>query len=307
MGLEVPTVIPTIDFSGDVCDVRRKVLQACEEFGCFQAVYNERVLHQVRGELFDSMIELFNLPTETKVKNVSEKPYFGYIGKSDIIPLYESLGIEHAHLKESVQSFTDLMWPKGNLQFCETVNSFIKEVWEVEGLIRRMIMEGLDALDLYESHVKSSTAVFRVMKYDAPLPPQSALGLSPHTDKNFITLVFQDNVSGLEVLSKDEKTWIPIAPSPQSFVVFIGQSFMAWSNNRLHAAQHRVMMKGDKTRFSCGLFSTPRDGMLVEVPTNLVDEKHPLAYKPFIFLDYLNYFYKDSGLKDNALQTFAGI
>lgn len=113
--------IPTIDFSEgnlkpgtsswfSVCnDVRR----ALEEYGCFVALY-DKISQQHRTSMFSELKELFDLPTEIKMKNVSDKPYFGYIGNHPSIPpLHESLGIENATTLEGVESFTNIIWPKG--------------------------------------------------------------------------------------------------------------------------------------------------------------------------------------------------
>lgn len=118
--------IPTIDFSEgnlkpgtsswfSVCnDVRR----ALEEYGCFVALY-DKISQQHRTSMFSELKELFDLPTEIKMKNVSDKPYFGYIGNHPSIPpLHESLGIENATTLEGVESFTNIIWPKrGNNHF----------------------------------------------------------------------------------------------------------------------------------------------------------------------------------------------
>ena len=79
----------------------------------------------------------------------------------------------------------------------------------------------------------------------------------------------------------------------------------AWSNGRLHAARHRVVISGDTDRYSCGLFSTPKEEAVIEVPDELVDKEHPLQYRPFNFSDYLSYFV--SKLSDDALEIYAGI
>ncbi|OVA05589.1 hypothetical protein BVC80_979g5 [Macleaya cordata] len=57
--------------------------------------------------------DLFDLPLETKVKNLSKKPYMGYVAMQHVLPLFESSGIEEAHQLDQAQAFTDLMWPDG--------------------------------------------------------------------------------------------------------------------------------------------------------------------------------------------------
>ncbi|WMV06896.1 hypothetical protein MTR67_000281 [Solanum verrucosum] len=63
----------------------------------------------------------------------------------------------------------------------------------------------------------------------------------------------------------------------------------AWTNDRLTSAQHRVVTTGDKDRFSVQLFSLLNPDYTLKVPKELVDEEHPLMYKPFKMPEYTKY------------------
>lgn len=124
MGSQSPSTIPVIDLSNE--DLKpgtktwvstcKEIRHALEEFGCFQAIYR-KVSLDLHNQTFATAAELFELPTETKKKNTSTKPYFDYFGQYSVIPLYESLGIDNPTTLESTQSFTNLMWPSGNDRF----------------------------------------------------------------------------------------------------------------------------------------------------------------------------------------------
>lgn len=79
----------------------------------------------------------------------------------------------------------------------------------------------------------------------------------------------------------------------------------AWSNGRIEAARHRVVMKGKKERYTFGLFSMPKEGAIIQVPNELVDIHHPLLYRPFIFSDF--YYNFVNNIREHALQDFAGL
>lgn len=68
-------------------------------------------------------------------------------------------------------------------------------------------------------------------------------------------------------------------------------------------------MSEDKERYSFGLFSLPKDGIKIEVPPELVDDKiHPLRYGPFTYGDYIQYFLSiDRKENTHALDLFAGV
>jgi isopenicillin N synthase-like dioxygenase len=86
-----------------------------------------------------------------------------------------------------------------------------------------MILESLGVEKYMEEHMNSTDYVLRLMKYKSPQTNDTKLGLVSHTDQNITTILYQNQVGGLEVMTKDEK-WISYMPSPNSFVVMIGDS-----------------------------------------------------------------------------------
>ncbi|KAI3882882.1 hypothetical protein MKX03_015777 [Papaver bracteatum] len=304
--------IPYIDFSKDANDLVegsegwknlcKQVGEACENFGCFQVVYNQAPV-KLHEELLMGMKELFGLPDETKEKNVHSKPHrkTGYLSKIEAVPLFESLGIINADILDEAGAFTDLMWPNGNPAMCRTIHSAAKMLQELEGVVRKMIFQYLGVGDYYDSNIKNSDNVFRVLKYKAPRSDESDIGLPPHTDKSILTILYQD-INGLEFLSK-EGQWFQTQPG--TFTVLAGEALMAWSNGRIHAPTHRVIMRGGKDRYSYAIFATPNDGATVEIPKELIDKDHPLQFRSFNYMDFLQYLYANPHL-DNPLKIYAG-
>ncbi|XP_059633896.1 probable 2-oxoglutarate-dependent dioxygenase AOP1.2 [Cornus florida] len=148
MGSQTFPKLPTISFTaenlkpGSSSWIARgnDVRQALEDYGCFVAVY-DKVSLDLDNNVFCALQELFDLPTETKEKNTSELPFFGYIGNGPLTPLYESMGIYNAATPEEIQSFTNLMWSAGNDLFCEPVYSYSMLVSELEQVVKRMVFE----------------------------------------------------------------------------------------------------------------------------------------------------------------------
>lgn len=82
----------------------------------------------------------------------------------------------------------------------------------------------------------------------------------------------------------------------------------AWTNGRLHAAVHRVMMKGDKTRFSIGLFSVGQSGYFIKAPKEMVDDEYPLLFKPFDYEEFLKFFVLEENIDNKlALKKYCGM
>ncbi|XAR50602.1 hypothetical protein NMG60_11004964 [Bertholletia excelsa] len=314
MGSQQPLSLPIIDFSHPELkpgqpewdSLKAQVRQALEEYGCFEALFPKIPL-DLRKALFGTLRELFDLPLQTKLRNHSPKPYHGYIGQYPQVPLFESMGIEDAPLPEKAQGFTNLMWPEGNPDFCKTIQAYSEQLSELDVIIRRMVLESL-GLEMYlDEHMESTNYILRVMKYEGPQTRETKLGLTCHTDKNIVTILHQNQVQGLEVQTK-YGDWISLKPSPDSFIAMIGDSFYAWTNGRLHSPYHRVMMTGNEARYSVGLFSCPKAGYIIKAPEELVDEDHPLLFKPFDLAEFMEFYHsKPDQRAQSTLQTFCGV
>lgn len=311
-------MIPCFDFCKDRValeegseewkQMSKKVREVCESHGCFLLVCDEIIPKSVHEELFYNMKALFDLPLETKQQHISSKPYSSYNGKSPVIPLCESFGIDDVPLSDSAEAFTNLMWPQGNTTFSETLKTMSSKMQELSFVLMKMIVEGYGLPQHYISDVENmqSSSNSRLIKYKVPKSNNDFnTALLSHTDKNALTILCQNEVQGLQVLSKTGK-WIELEIPQDGFVVIVGDTLKAWSNGRLHAATHRVMMSGDKERYSFGVFAMPKEEMKIEVPRELVDDEiHPLRYHPFKYGEYISYFV--SNLKENALEVFVGL
>ncbi|XP_015868730.2 probable 2-oxoglutarate-dependent dioxygenase AOP1 [Ziziphus jujuba] len=316
MGSETPSIkLPLIDFSipgglkpctPEWDSVRSQVRQALEEFGCFEASFNKVPL-DIRKAVFDALKQLFDLPLQTKVRNVSNKPFHGYVGQYPQVPLFESMGIDDATDSPKVESFTNIFWHQGNPSFSKTVQLFSKQLSELDQIVRRMILESLGLEKYLDEHMESTNYLLRVMKYKGPQSTDTKLGLNAHTDKNIVTILYQNQVEGLEVQTKNGD-WITVKPSQDSFTVMIGDSLYAWTNGRLHSPFHRVMMTGNEDRYSTGLFSIPKAGYTIKAPEEVVDEDHPLLFKPFDHVEFLGFYYSEAGQRaESALTAYCGV
>ncbi|KAJ0976149.1 hypothetical protein J5N97_018114 [Dioscorea zingiberensis] len=259
---------------------------------------DQALLHKT----FSSMQQLFNLPHETKLKNSTPKPYYTYLNTAT----YETLAVINSSPPEELRAFTRLMWPNGNDdKFYETMNLMSKKMRELSMIILNMLRNSYGiGLDVKEENIDP---LFRMMKYSAPMSDEPVHGVAPHTDRNFITLLCQNEVDGLLFKPRDDGEWVKVNPDPGSFIVFAGDALRVWSNGRVHSPPHMVMMCGDKERLSCGLFLCPKGDQVVEPCHDLVDDEHPPLFKPFIFLDYLHYASENAFRVDTVLDSFAGI
>ncbi|KAK9101849.1 hypothetical protein Sjap_019103 [Stephania japonica] len=213
------------------------------------------------------------------------------------------MGIDDVDIPEKAESFVKTLWPQGNPKFSEFI---CKAIGELDHMVRRMVLESLGVEKYYDKHIESTNHLLRVMKYKGPQTSEAKIGLNSHTDKNILTMLHQNQVAGLEVQTKDGE-WFDVKPSLNSFIVMIGDSFLAWVNDSLHSPFHRVVMTGNDAQYSVGLFSVPKAGYMVKAPEELVDEEHPLLFKPFDHVKFLDFYYTPEGQRyESALKAYCG-
>ncbi|CAA0839119.1 2-oxoglutarate (2OG) and Fe(II)-dependent oxygenase superfamily protein [Striga hermonthica] len=312
--LTIPKQLAVIDFTNEdlrpnsICwsNACKEIRTSLENHGCFIALY-DKISPQLHLSIFQAANDLFALPTKTKIQNVNEKPYHGYVGQIPIVPLHEGLGIDYANTLEGAQSFTNLMWPEGNDSFRDCSMSFANKVAELDKIVIRMLFESYGVEKYVDSHMDATTYLLRFLKYRAPIEGESTMAFPVHTDKSFITILYQNHVFGLEIQARDGE-WISVDFLPNSFVIMAGDTCKAWSNERVLSPSHKVTLDKDvkESRYTIALFSFLNN--LIQTPHELVDDKHPLRFKPFVHVDLLKFYDTDRGRRSqNILKDFCGV
>lgn len=83
-----------------------------------------------------------------------------------------------------------------------------------------------------------------------------AQGVGAHKDAGILTLLWQDNIGGLQV--ETDNGWLDIEPMENAFVVNIGEVFELATNGYLRANVHQVVRKQNSvSRYSIAYFITP--------------------------------------------------
>ncbi|CAN4078161.1 unnamed protein product [Withania somnifera] len=91
--------------------------------------------------------------------------------------------------------------------------------------------------------------------------------------------------------------------SPNSYIFFVADILTALSNGRLQPARHRVFV-GNKRRYVMGISAAAKEGYIIKIAEELVDEYHPLLYKPFDASKYYEFVLDGNG---NTLESFCGV
>ncbi|PHT59196.1 hypothetical protein CQW23_01559 [Capsicum baccatum] len=304
--------IPTIDFCNHQDlkpntslweSTKVQVFEALKEFGCFVAIY-DKVPNDIEHAMFDTFKEVCDLPL-SKLKEYIDKPYHIYDKQIPRNPTYSTVRSADLLLPNSVETFANTFWPHGEKpNICNVVKSYYKPLMELDEMVRKMVLESLGLQNYIDEFFDGNSYLLRFTNYKAIQGDDGKIpGLGPHTDGSYLTIITQDQ-NGLQVNKNGE--WIDFNTTPNSYVVLSSDAFKAWTNGKISAAVHRVDISGDNDRLSIQLFSTPNPVYTVEAPKELVDEVHPLLFKPFKMLDY--YAYVLSGAKKGVgLKYFCGV
>lgn len=132
------------------------------------------------------------------------------------------------------------------------------------------IGRGLRLGDNYfvDRYTGNPTILFRIFNYPSSPPDVAAdaRGVGEHTDYGLLTLLYQDEVGGLQV--KHRTGWIDVPYVPGSFVINVGDMLERITSGRYTSALHRVINRSGRPRISMPFFFDPRfDAVLQPIPS----------------------------------------
>lgn len=126
----------------------------------------------------------------------------------------------------------------------------------------KLIKAFLVALELPENSLDSVIAkpaqhLLKLIHYPARnKSEQGEQGVGAHKDGGLLTLLWQDNIGGLQV--ETDNGWVDVEPLENAFVVNIGEVFELATNGYLRANVHRVVRKQNSvSRYSIAYFISP--------------------------------------------------
>lgn len=304
--------IPVIDFAPFIQGndsaregVAHQIYQACHEIG-FMYLKNSGISLSLIEKTLSQAKQFFSLPIEAKTQlswadEVSNRGYVGMererldpdkpgdlkeafnVGK-EVSPNYD---------REDQSSPILNQWPVELEQFRETVLAFYEACTDTADAILQAFAISLQLSEsFFQLNHNHRNHTLRLLHYpplqQVPKPGQVRAG--EHSDYGSITLLFQDEIGGLEVCTA-EGEWIAAPYIPDTLLVNTGDLMQRWTNHVFCSTKHRVMIPSDdrvkQSRYSIAFFCHPNDETEIACLESCSSAECPPRYPPISAGDYL--------------------
>jgi isopenicillin N synthase-like dioxygenase len=301
--------IPIIDMSLPDDELIPLIADACSTFGFFQIIHvNQSLILAATALRKHAMMELFSLPQEEKLRykrhQENSRGYFddeltkqrrdwkecwdiGMPGSRDWTILPDDDPVNNACL-DGFNVFPpsdDENSTASNVR--EIIVHYFQECTTLSQRLALLMARGLKITlpnTFLDELAQTHSSYLRLNHY----PPchtvmeeessENVLGISPHRDAGFLTILLQDeDCHSLQVWYNEQ--WITIHPEPQSFTINTGDMCMLWSNGRYQAPLHRVLTHESFERYSAPFFYNP--GYHQWIRCGIVEEEP--KYHPCLF------------------------
>ncbi|XP_038971130.1 protein DMR6-LIKE OXYGENASE 2-like [Phoenix dactylifera] len=298
--------LPVIDLArlhtADRPQVLKSLAKACEEYGFFQVV-NHNIPCNATRRIIGVGRRFFEMPFEERAKYMSTDVRSPVRYGTSFNQCRDGVFCWRDFLKLSCHPMESVLpyWPSSPMDLREEAMSYAMQAKSLFLVLMGAIFEslGVDASILREFDDGSHLMV--VNCYPACPEPNLTLGMPPHSDYGFLTILLQDDVEGLQVQSGGE--WITVEPVPNSFVINIGDHLEIFSNGRYKSVLHRVLVNSSKSRISvASLHSLPPERMVSPSP-ELVNEENPRMYEDTNFAAFLDYMSSSETKNKNFLES----
>lgn len=293
--------IPVIDVAalrggadGALRDTAAAILDACATAGFFY-VRGHGVPASLREAALAEARAFFALSAEDKAKVAVDARHRGYLGfggakmytgaRPDLKESY-NWGLELAADDPAVARFPGLMgpnrWPDGRPGFRTALYAYYEAVLACGADLLRAVAIGLDLpTDFFRQRYDRPIARGSILHYP-PQPPdlgEEQFGVGAHTDYGCLTLLWQDEVGGLQVRNR-AGDWIAAPPVADSLVINVGDLLARWSNDRLVSTPHRVVNSSGRERYSIAVFYDPDGAAIVDPRDANPDPAAEIRYPP---------------------------
>jgi isopenicillin N synthase-like dioxygenase len=291
-----PVGVPIVDVSalvnlqasgGDRLEVARQLDAAARSHGFFYAQH-----HGVDAALVERLEQLsrrfFALPEDVKLQipmSAGGTAWRGHFPLGDELTsnrpdwkeglyLGTELGLDHPRVHAGTLLHGANLWPAID-GFRDTVIAYIDALTQLGQALMRGLALGLGIPERwFEDHGTADPLILlRLFQYPSrPVPREQPAfadvqwGVGEHTDYGLLTLLWQDDVGGLQL--RTDHGWIDAPPVPGTFICNVGDMLDRMTGGRYRSVPHRVTInRSGRDRLSIPLFFDPDfDAQVQPVP-----------------------------------------
>lgn len=184
-------------------------------------------------------------------------------------------------------------WSQSQTEFREVLLQFFDACQQATSSVLQAFALALKLPESYFTNFHTSNN-FGMRLHHYPVlsqPPEPGqIRCGEHSDFNSVSLLFQDEVEGLEICTTRGE-WIAAVFIPDTVLVLVGDMIERWTNDKFPATVHRVSIPANfrtaKPRYSIGFFANPNlDADITCIESCLGVNESP-KYPPFKAGEYL--------------------
>ncbi|XP_073009303.1 1-aminocyclopropane-1-carboxylate oxidase homolog 1-like [Typha latifolia] len=279
--------IPIINLEGRHADVIEEIRGAAETFGLFQ-VTNHGIPLMVMEEMVAGVRRFHEEDLDVKKKyytrDLSQK-----VGFNTNLDFYRSKAADWRDTFHCIMAPEEPKQEEVPLAFREVMFEYANYIKKLGIVLFELLSEALGLNRDHLNKMDCSKGLELLGHYYPPCPdPELTLGASRHSDPDFLTILLEDHIGGLQVLYQHH--WIDVPPLRGALIVNIGDLLQLISNDRFKSAEHRVIAKSIGPRISVPCFFRTYDEKLYGPIEELISSGSPPLYNAVTVRDYFSHF-----------------
>ncbi|KAL5156555.1 Gibberellin 3-beta-dioxygenase 1 [Glycine soja] len=282
--------VPVIDLNDP--NASKLIHHACTTWGAYQ-VLNHGIPMSLLQDIQWVGETLFSLPSHQKHKAARSPDGVDGYGLARISSFFPKLMWSEGFtiVGSPLEHFRQL-WPQDYDKYCDFVMQYDEAM---KKLVGKLMLLMLDSLGITKEDLKwagskgqfeKTCAALQLNSYPTCPDPDRAMGLAAHTDSTLLTILYQNNISGLQVHRKGVG-WVTVPPLSGGLVINVGDLLHILSNGLYPSVLHRVLVNRIQRRLSVAYLCGPPPNVEICPHAKLVGPNKPPLYKAVTWNEYL--------------------